>query len=83
MVNASPITDPLPITRKFHFSICRRLTAADCRQELGAICCEPAVKVMVRFCYNLLIPTDSTSVLRQNVTRDSYSLFYLSYLWLY
>lgn len=58
MVNVSPITDPPPITCKFHFSICRRLTPTDSRQELGAICCEPAVKVMVRFHYNLLIPAD-------------------------
>lgn len=58
MVNVSPITDPLPITCKFHFSICRWLTPMDSRQELGAICCEPAVKVMVRFHYNLLIPAD-------------------------
>lgn len=58
MVNVSPITDPLPITRKFHFSICRRLTPMDSRQELGAICCEPTEKVMLRFRYNLLIPAD-------------------------
>lgn len=58
MVNVSPITDPLPITRKFHFSICRRLTPTDSRQELGTILCEPAIKVMVRFRYNLLIPAD-------------------------
>jgi len=58
MVNVSPITDLLPVTRKFHFSICRGLTPTDFRQELGAICCEPPIKVILRFHYNLLIPAD-------------------------
>lgn len=57
VVNATPSTDPLPITHKF-FSICQQLTSTDSRQELGLVCYERTVKVMVRFYYNLLIPPD-------------------------
>lgn len=81
MVNVSPITDPLPITRKFHFSICRRLTPTDSRQELGAICCEPAIKVMVRFRYNLLIPADRHICATTAVCDTIHILYFISFIY--